>query len=86
MEVTKGKCGTYCNTCGFREEFKCKGCSEVEGKPFWGECSIYQCATDKGFKHCGDCSKLPCHELQDFIENGHNPDRLSNLKKWKNED
>lgn len=85
MEITKGRCGTYCDTCGFREQFNCKGCNEMGGNLFWGECSIYQCVTDKGLRHCGDCNKLPCHELQDFIENGHDSDRLSNLKKWKNE-
>ena len=30
--------------------------------------------------------ELTCQDLTTFIENGHNPDRLTNLNKWKNED
>ena len=59
---------------------------EQEGKIFWGECDIYKCAATKGFKHCGEYKELPCQELTTFIENGHNPDRLSNLNKWKEEE
>lgn len=46
---------------------ECKGCSEIKGKVFWAKyyqkdtCPIYECATEKGFKHCGYCSELPCN-------------------------
>lgn len=85
MSTIKGKCGTDCSLCKFKEKFNCRGCTQQNGKIFWGECDIYKCATDKGFKHCGKCQNLPCQNLKDFIENGHNPDRLTNLHKWKNE-
>ncbi|MBE6930610.1 MAG: DUF3795 domain-containing protein [Ruminococcaceae bacterium] len=81
----RGKCGTDCMTCRFREKSGCSGCSRQNGKIFWGECDIFRCAAQKGFKHCGECSELPCRELTAFIENGHNPDRLKNLQKWKDE-
>lgn len=85
MNVIKGKCGTDCNTCQFKEKFHCGGCEKMHGKIFWGECDIYKCAANKGFHHCGDCQELPCKDLIQFIENGHNPDRLTNLNMWKNE-
>lgn len=49
------------------------------------DCDIYKCATTKSFEHCGECKKLPCKTLTEYIENGHNPYRLSNLIKWRNE-
>ncbi len=84
-DVIKGKCGTDCNTCSFREQFSCKGCDKMDGHIFWGDCDIYECSAKNGYQHCGECGKLPCDELQEFIKNGHNPDRLQNLEKWKNE-
>ena len=86
MEIVKGKCGTDCNTCRFKEKFNCGGCAEQKGKIFWGECDIYKCAAEKNFKHCGECPELPCKSLMDFIENRHNPNRLANLNVWKNEE
>lgn len=85
MNPVKGKCGTDCNTCSFRERFHCGGCPVQQGAIFWGECTVYRCAAQKGLAHCGTCSQCPCGELARMIENGHNPDRLSNLMKWKNE-
>ena len=81
----KGKCGTDCSVCGFRDRFECKGCVEQKGKAFWGECEIYGCAAGKELAHCGMCGEMPCGKLMEFIENGHNPDRMDNLIKWKNE-
>ncbi|MBP3636418.1 MAG: DUF3795 domain-containing protein [Clostridia bacterium] len=85
MAEIKGKCGTDCNKCSFREKFNCGGCLAQQGKIFWGECDIYKCATNKGCQHCGQCHELPCENLLEFIRNGHNPDRLTNLNRWKNE-
>ena len=85
MDIIKGKCGTDCSGCGFREKFNCGGCAEQKGKIFWGECDIYRCASEKGLLHCGHCGEMPCGDLIEFIENGHNPDRMANLNKWKNE-
>lgn len=85
MCTIRGKCGTDCTTCRFKDKFNCDGCVKQGGKIFWGECDIYNCAASKGLEHCGNCKDLPCKELIEFIENGHNPDRLTNLNKWKNE-
>ena len=85
MDTIKGKCGTDCSGCHFKEKFNCKGCTRQEGTIFWGECDIYKCAIAKGYKHCGECKDLPCAKLTEFIENGHNPDRLTNLYKWRDE-
>jgi len=62
------------NPCGYECDSKCphfqntyEGCSIIEGKVFWAKyynkttCPIYQCAKDKGYKHCGYCSDLPCN-------------------------
>lgn len=85
MWTYRGKCGTDCRACRFREKSGCAGCNGQEGKVFWGECDIYRCAAAKGFAHCGECSELPCGALLEMIENGHNPDRLPNLRKWREE-
>jgi len=85
MCVIKGKCGTDCGTCQFKDRFHCAGCHEQGGEPFWGNCEIYVCAASKGLAHCGMCENLPCDRLIEFIENGHNPDRMTNLNKWKHE-
>ena len=84
MNELRAKCGTDCSLCTYK--FHCRGCLLQGGKVFWGECDICQCATAKGYPHCGACGDLPCPALTALIENGHNPDRLSNLNKWKNED
>ena len=84
--VIKGKCGTDCSVCQFKDKFHCSGCHNQNGKIFWGECDIYQCAASKGFQHCGQCKELPCQNLTKFIANGHNPNRMANLLKWKDED
>lgn len=86
MNPIKGKCGTDCTACQFKEKFHCNGCPAQEGHIFWGDCSIYQCATAKGLPHCGKCPELPCSELTSFIENGHNPHRIANLLQWKEEE
>ena len=85
MGAIKGKCGTDCAACRFKEQYGCGGCERQAGKVFWGICDIFRCAAAKGFRHCGECKELPCKELTGFIENGHNPHRLDNLRKWRNE-
>lgn len=85
MHELSGKCGTDCETCQFRVQFGCRGCSAQAGKIFWGACDIYRCAAEKGLAHCGACEAFPCDELTALIENGHNPKRLDNLKAWRNE-
>lgn len=32
MIEIRGKCGTVCNTCSFKDRFGCKGCEAQQGK------------------------------------------------------
>ena len=78
-------CGTYCETCDWKEKTNCMGCKKHAGKVFWGNCEIAKCAIKKNINHCGECEKLPCDELQaafNDAEHGDNGERLVNLKKW----
>lgn len=80
-----GRCGTYCGVCDWREKTNCPGCQVAEGKMFWGECSVAKCSIEKEYKHCGQCSGLPCEALKgafDDPEHGDNGERLMNLKNW----
>lgn len=79
-------CGTVCIQCGFRERFGCKGCLAMEGNPFWGQCQLYICAAEKGIAHCGGCGGFPCEQLQKAIREGHQPHRMENLIRWREED
>ncbi len=86
MDETRAKCGSICSKCDFRERFGCKGCREMKGKIFWGECDIYNCSTEKGLEHCGKCNNLPCSALSKAIANGHQKNRLENLLAWRDEE
>ena len=80
-----GMCGAYCGVCEWKEKTNCPGCQKSRSKMFWGECSVAKCAIEKGLKHCGLCSELPCEKLQrafDDLEHGDNGERLINLKNW----
>jgi len=52
-------CGLYCGECLFYEK-PCKGCVPSGGKPSWGKCKTYACATEKKVEHCGECGEFPC--------------------------
>jgi hypothetical protein len=80
-----GICGAYCGECEWKAKTNCPGCQACQGKLFWGECKLAKCAIDKGYNHCGVCTKLPCNKLQNaFNDPGHgdNGERLINLKNW----
>jgi len=80
-------CGTYCETCEWKEKTNCKGCKANAGDMFWGECKVAKCAIEKELNHCGECDRLPCvHLLTAFSdpEHGDNGERLINLTKWAN--
>jgi len=53
-------CGSYCGECQYHQKGVCKGCGDVKGKPFWGECRFYPCAAEKKIEHCGLCGEFPC--------------------------
>ena len=57
-------CGTDCTTC-YCYGSMCTGCNACSGKVFHAPegtaCAIYECVrNNKGFGHCGECSKAPC--------------------------
>ena len=81
----RSKCGTDCSKCRFRDRFGCKGCAEMNGHIFWGECSLYACAEEKGCAHCGKCEQFPCAALTEAIRTGHQTGRMENLHKWREE-
>lgn len=78
-------CGAYCGECEWKEPTNCPGCQKSQGKMFWGECQVAKCSIEKGHRHCGHCSELPCQMLQSAFDNpehGDNGERLRNLKAW----
>lgn len=72
-------CGIDCDSCKYRTEQNCGGCTYSECKVFWGECEIYKCNTAKNQAHCGKCSDFPCAKLQEWASK-ENPERIDNLK------
>jgi len=59
-------CGIVCDDCDWfkgEKEPRCKGCSEVDGKPSWGECETYSCVQNKKVDHCGECPDFPCTDF-----------------------
>jgi hypothetical protein len=69
-------CGTLCGDCewfkGEREPY-CPGCSEMEGKPFWGSCGLYSCIKDRNVEHCGLCDEFPCDRFIDAYDPSKGP-------------
>ena len=67
QEITlAAACGLYCGDCEFLGG-KCRGCGQVQGKPFWAEmynmevCPVYGCCiNNRKLEHCGLCPELPC--------------------------
>lgn len=72
-------CGIDCETCKYKTEMNCGGCTAKECKVFWGECELYQCCVQKGHKHCGQCKDFPCAKLQEWASQ-ENPERIDNLR------
>ena len=72
-------CGIDCDVCKFAKEQGCKGCKEIKGKVFWGECELYQCNAQKKQEHCGKCKDFPCEKLKEWATS-ENPERIDNLK------
>jgi hypothetical protein len=80
-----GYCGTYCETCDWKEKMNCKGCKIEKGHPFWGTCLVASCAISRRYSHCGECSSLPCPNLSvafSHPEHGDTGERLRNLLDW----
>jgi hypothetical protein len=67
-------CGSVCDDCDFfngEKEPKCAGCIEVQGKPFWGTCELYECTLEKNVEHCGLCEDFPCERLPEQFDPNH---------------
>ncbi|MHB9024217.1 MAG: DUF3795 domain-containing protein [Armatimonadota bacterium] len=76
-------CGIDCDVCKYKKESNCPGCHALKGKPFWGECDLYACATGKNLPHCGKCEAFPCEMLKEWAS-GENPERIHNLMELNN--
>ena len=80
----ESRCGICCESCGRREEVKCKGCLNMK-KTFWGgECEVKTCCESKTLNHCGECPEFPCDITKNMgKEQGYDPTpRLDNCRKW----
>ena len=81
-------CGLKCSECDYREANNCGGCIATLGKPFYGECSIAECAISKNIRFCGECAEFPCELLNQFSydkEHGDNGARIEHCKFLKAE-
>lgn len=80
----QSRCGVECNSCARREKVNCKGCLEMEGSFWGGECQVKSCCESKKLDHCGVCSGFPCEMLAEMgVEEGFDPaPRLERLRKW----
>ena len=59
-------CGLICDECPWyngEKDVKCPGCLIEKGKPFWGECEVFQCTTMNNVEHCGLCNNFPCETI-----------------------
>ncbi|MFW9923903.1 MAG: DUF3795 domain-containing protein, partial [Candidatus Thorarchaeota archaeon] len=59
-------CGLICDECPWfnnKMEENCPGCLNKKGKPFWGECEVYQCNEMQKSEFCGLCQDFPCETI-----------------------
>jgi hypothetical protein len=59
-------CGALCSDCGYYKKEKtpyCAGCGNIKGHPFWGDCKLYACASERKAEHCGACGDFPCESF-----------------------
>lgn len=75
-----GSCGINCESCNHKIDKECKGCKEMKGNPFWGECDWYVCSHEKGFEHCCCCSDFACDRLVEAVCGEGATDAINNLK------
>jgi hypothetical protein len=66
-------CGAYCDGCpsyGSGGDPPCAGCTEIQGNPWWGECRLFKCASEKKVAHCGLCNEFPCETSATHFDPG----------------
>lgn len=84
----ESRCGVLCNSCTRKEKVNCKGCPQMKG-PFWGgECKVKTCCESKELNHCGECDTFPCDMLSNMgKDQGFDPTiKIEQCRKWLNEE
>lgn len=62
------------------EEFHCDGCRSGVRIAYCDDCTMYQCAAEKGIDFCGECEEYPCGDLKQFQS-----ERPHRLELWQNQ-
>lgn len=78
------RCGKDCDSCSYKEEYSCSGCTEITDGYWGGKCEIKECCEGKCLENCGLCSEFPCEILREFSYDpdlGDDGERLLNCKK-----
>ena len=64
-------CGECCDGCPKKEDGRCPGCIEADGRvPEWagsGRCRIHACVRAHHVQFCGLCEAFPCENLPSLI-------------------
>ena len=80
-------CGECCTGCPKKQDGRCPGCIEADGRvPEWaesGRCKIHACTRDHGVQFCGLCAEFPCANLPSLIS--WNPDIVEQMTALRNE-
>ena len=48
------------------EDIRCEGCLSEEPFIFCRECSIRECAEERGYAGCHECDEFPCRFIEEF--------------------
>lgn len=63
-------CGINCMVCyvHLKDKKPCAGClgDDISKPERCKSCKIKSCATEKGFKHCFECSDFPCVQIKNL--------------------
>ena len=80
-------CGECCTACAKKQDGRCPGCIEAEGRvPEWadsGQCKIYACTREHQVPFCALCEEFPCEALPSLVF--WNKDVIQVMKRLKDE-
>ena len=80
-------CGESCAACPKKQDGRCPGCKEADGRiPEWnesGRCRVHACAGKHQVQFCGLCPEFPCKRLPSLVS--WNPDIVEHMTALKNE-
>ena len=80
-------CGECCVGCPKKQDGRCPGCIEADGRvPEWaesGRCKVHACTRDHHVQFCGLCAEFPCGKLPSLIS--WNPDIVEQMTALRNE-